>query len=62
MICGVAATIISGCGLCTVCRVVCSYSQRSHQHVSVGIAAIFTVMFLLQEYRRINLVNCVTTL
>jgi len=33
------------------------YSQRSHQHVSAGIPAIFRVI-LLQEYKRTNLVNC----
>jgi len=33
------------------------YSQRSHQHVSAAITAIFMVMFLLQEYKSKNLVN-----
>jgi len=35
------------------------YSQFSHQHVSAGIRSIFRVI-LLQEYKRTNLVNCVT--
>jgi hypothetical protein len=30
------------------------YPQSSHQHVSVGIAAIFMVMLLLQDYKRTN--------
>jgi hypothetical protein len=37
------------------------YPQNSHQHVSIGIAAIFRVMLLLQEHKRTNLVNGVTT-
>jgi len=36
------------------------YSQFSHQHVSAGIRSIFRVMLLLQEYKRTNLINCVT--
>jgi hypothetical protein len=35
------------------------YSQRSHQHVSASIPAIFRVMMLLQEYKRTDLVSCV---
>jgi hypothetical protein len=35
------------------------YSQYSHQHVSVGILAIFRVMLLLQEYKRTYVVTCV---
>ena len=30
MICGVVATGISGCGVCTVCHVVCDYSRTLH--------------------------------
>ena len=33
------------------------YSLNSHQHVSAGIAAIFTVI-LLQEYKSTNVVSC----
>jgi hypothetical protein len=36
------------------------YSQFSHQHASAGIPAIFRVI-LLQECKRTNLVNRVTT-
>jgi len=36
------------------------YTQCSHQHVSAGISANVRVMLLLQEYKRTNLVNCVT--
>jgi hypothetical protein len=32
------------------------YSQYSHQHVSAAIAAIFSVMLLLQEYKGTHLV------
>jgi len=32
------------------------YSQYSHQHVSASIPAIFRVMFLLQEYKNVNVV------
>ena len=35
------------------------YSQLSHQHVSTAITAIFTVMLLLQQYKRTNVVSCV---
>ena len=35
------------------------YSQCSHQHVSAGIAAIFGVMLLLQEYKGNNVDSCV---
>jgi len=34
------------------------YSQYSHQHVSVPIAAIFWVI-LLQEFKGTNLVSCI---
>jgi len=34
------------------------YSLNSHQHVSAVIAAIFSVMLLLQEYKCINFVSC----
>ena len=36
------------------------YSKCSHQHVSAGILAIFSVMLLLQEYKGTDVVNCVT--
>ena len=36
------------------------YSQCSHQHVSAGIPAIFSVILILQESKRTNMVNCVT--
>ena len=36
------------------------YSQCSHQHVTVGIPAIFSVMLLLQECKCTDLVNSVT--
>jgi len=36
------------------------YSQCSHQHVSAGIPAIFKVMLLFHEYKRTNVVSCVT--
>jgi len=36
------------------------YSQCFHQQVSAGILAIFRVMMLLQEYKRINVLRCVT--
>jgi hypothetical protein len=32
------------------------YLQYSHQHVSASILAIFRVMFLLQEYKNVNVV------
>ena len=39
------------------------YSQCSHQHVSVAIAAIFRLLLLLllllQEYKRTNVFSCV---
>jgi len=35
------------------------YSLNFHQHVSAGIAAIFSVMLLLQEYKGTNVVSCV---
>ena len=37
------------------------YSQCSHQHVSAGIPSNFRVNILLQEYKRTNVLNCVTT-
>ena len=36
------------------------YSLNSHQHVSAAIAAIFSVMLLLQQYKCTNVVSCVT--
>jgi hypothetical protein len=36
------------------------YSPCSHQNVLAGSPAIFKVMLLLQEYKRTNVVNCVT--
>jgi hypothetical protein len=36
------------------------YSQCSHQLFSVDIPVICRVMSLLQKYKRINLINCVT--
>ena len=36
------------------------YSQCSHQHVLAAIAAIFSVILLVQEYKHTNLVYCVT--
>ena len=33
-----------------------------HQHVSAAIAAIFTVMLLLQEHKRTNVVSCVAVI
>ena len=36
------------------------YSQCSHQHVSVGITAIFRIMLLLQRHKRTNVVSCFT--
>jgi hypothetical protein len=36
------------------------YSQFSQQHASAGIAAIFKVMSLLQEYKRTCLVDGVS--
>jgi len=36
------------------------YSKCSHQHISAGIQAIFKVMLLFHEYRRTNVVSCVT--
>jgi len=36
------------------------YSQYSHQHASAGISAVFRAI-LLQEFKRTNLVNCVST-
>jgi len=30
MICGVVATSISGCDVCTVCRVVCDHNSANH--------------------------------
>ena len=36
------------------------YSLNSHQHVSAAIAAIFSVMLLLQQLNRTNVVSCVT--
>ena len=35
------------------------YSQFSHQHVLAAIAAIFSVVLLLQEYKGKNMVSCV---
>jgi hypothetical protein len=35
------------------------YSQSSHQNIWTGIPAIYRVI-LLQEYKRTNLVNCIT--
>jgi hypothetical protein len=35
------------------------YSLYSHQHVSAAIAAIYSVMLLLQEYNGANVVGCV---
>jgi len=35
------------------------YSPNSHQHVSAAIAAIFSVMLLLQQYKGTNVVSCV---
>ena len=32
------------------------YLQYSHQHVSASILTIFRVMFLLQEYKSVNVV------
>jgi len=37
------------------------YSPNSHQHVSVAIAAIFSVI-LLQQYKGTNVVSCVTVI
>ena len=37
------------------------YSRCFHQHASAGILTIFRVMLLLEEHKRTNLVNCVTT-
>jgi len=34
-------------------------SLNSHQHVSAAIAAIFTAILLLQEYKSTNVVSCV---
>ena len=36
------------------------YSQYSQQHVSGTIATIFWAMLLLQEYKRTNMISCVT--
>jgi len=35
------------------------YLLNFHQHVSASIAAIFSVMLLLQEYSGTNVVSCV---
>jgi len=35
-------------------------SSNSHQHVSAAIAAIFSVILLLQQYKGTNVVSCVT--
>jgi len=36
------------------------YSVNSHQHVSAAIAAIFSVMLILQQYKGTNVISCVT--
>ena len=34
------------------------FSLNCHQHVSAAIAAIFSVMLLLQEYKGTNVISC----
>jgi len=34
MICGVVVMSISGCGVCTACRVVCDYTQYTHHSLN----------------------------
>ena len=38
------------------------YSLNPHQHVSAAIAAIFSVMLLLQEHKGTNAVSCVAVI
>jgi len=35
------------------------HSPNSHQHVSAAFAAIFKLMFLLQQYKCTNVVSCI---
>ena len=45
MMCGVVATSISGCGVCTVCRVVCDYSRTVHD-------TLYNLKYLLPQHRK----------